>query len=389
MKKIVLTIITIFLMGTSLISGNKKSLFTQPVPGLKKAPPVVRKDPALLSFGKGYFSPPPQQNSICVDSARNGYGMAYSILKSLDAVTDLNGTDWAGAAYRKFVPGNPNTGIIGVLEYDIAAGLQSSSFCIWDFINNMPNFGIGGRFPSFQAAAETPIPIWTQLQASGTTSTAGAYYTIDAFGWGWNAGGWLPPINWLQNTNPGIISSVWMGSTDYIKEANGTHYLGGVWEAELNTGNYTFLYGQGTDLANLNFNSGVINWPDSLYQMNHPHFAYGSGGFGAWVSTGYMVGDTSQDYRLLICKTYDYGATWGPVEYINWSDLGIPTYIAAYDSIWVPDPQGNPVLYVGPAYVGMTYDFDFIITPNNDLHIGCTIAWGAPAGPNSYYPHPL
>ena len=379
------SILIIFLLYATLFSDEKKIIYSQPVLKLEKAPPTIKHDSPFCPARKGRFSPPPQQNSLCVDSARNGYGMANSVPKSLDAVFALTGTDWTGAAYCKYVPGDPNTGIISVLGYHIAAGLHPSSFYFEDYINNIPNSSPGGIFPSFQAAPESPIPIWTEIQLPGDAS---AYYTLNTNGWEDYTGGWLPPISWLQNTNPAVISSVWMGSTDYLKESDGTYYLGGVWKVGLNTGGYTFLYGKGTTLANLNFNSGIINWPDSLYQMNPPHFAYGSGGFGAWVSTGYMVGDTSQNYRLLICKTFDYGATWGPVEYIDWNSLGIPTSISAGDSIWIPDPQGNPMLYVGAAYIGITYDFDFIITPNNDLHIGCTIAWGVPAGSNSYYPHP-
>ena len=197
----------------------------------------------------------------------------------------------------------------------------------------------------------------------------------------------MSPISWTENCDTNIIRSIWSGSTDLFLANNDTHYVGGVWENDLNSGDFTFLFGRSFDLVNWNFNCGIINWSNVQYEMNPPHFAYGSNGFGAWVSTGYFIGDPDENYKLMLCTTTDYGATWGSVQRFEWGDLGIPTQISAGDSIYVPDSLGiDSILYVGPAYVDITYTFDLVIPPTNELHVGCTVTWGPLAMPG-YYPN--
>jgi len=388
MRKFLTVSLLIVLILTVWVFANSPATVVQKY---DKAPLLLEEKTGILENEKGLMSAPPQLNSILIDSARNGYGYSSSGPKSVDITTDLFGTDWAGVTYRKFVPGDPNTGIIGVAELNITAGFDYANFTFWDYINNMANYGIGGRFPSFLAAPEGPIPVWNQYQAAGTPTTSDAFLSFDFFGWGPSGGGFVPPVSWSQNSNPSVIHSLWLGCTDLYKDANNTYHIGGIWEIDLNSGDYTFIHGTSTDLMTWNFENATLDWGATLVQMNVPRFAWGSNGFGAWMSTGYLVGTGDEDYKIMLCTTNDYGQTWSQIQRFDFAQLGIPEEITAADSIYIPDPNnpGQFILYVGPASVGITYDFDLIILPNNEIHIGCTITWGAPAGPTSYYPNGL
>ncbi|GAB4378095.1 MAG: hypothetical protein Kow0042_26520 [Calditrichia bacterium] len=371
----------------------KKVYLTQKAPVVEKEP-LLQEDPsAFPTSTRGLLSAPPQTNSILIDSARNGYGYSSSGPKSVDWTIDLFGNEWFGVCYRKFVPGDPATGIIGVAELDATAGFSYSNFTFWDYINNVPGTTIGGRFPSFLAAPEGPVPVWNQYDVAGTPTQSRAMLSFDIFGWGPFAGGFIPPVNWAQNSNPAIIHSLWLGCTDLYKDPTGLYHIGGVWEIDLNSGDYTFIHGTSTDLQTWTFESASLDWPATLLQCNVPRFAWGSNGFGAWMSTGYLIAGGDTDYKVMLCTTDDYGVTWSPISRYEFSDLGIPETITAADSIYIPDPN-NPnqfILYTGPAEVGITYDFDLIILPNNDIHIGCTISWGPPVPnqPGFYYPNRL
>lgn len=394
MKQIfILSLSLLFLLTTLALSSDRE--FANPkqsMPKLERAPVLQDRPYAPLENERGVMSAPPQLNSILIDSARNGYGFSSSGPKSADMTTDLTNTDWLGMVYRKFVPGDPNTGIIGVAELNVTAGFDYSNFTFWDYINNMSPYGIGGRYPSFHAAPEGPVPVWNQyFSGIPPTTVSDAFLSFDFFGWGSTGGGFIPPESWSQNSDPNVIHSLWLGNTDLYKDDNGTYHAGGVWEIGLNEGNYTFIHGESSDLMTWTWENATVDWSNLEFDGNSPRFAWGSNGFGVWVSTGYFVGG-NDDFKLMVATTNDYGQTWSPISRLDWQDdLGIQEYISASDSIYVPNPNPPPdtILYVDSAYVGITYDFDVTVTPNNDIHIGCTIAWGPSAGPSSYYPHGL
>jgi len=392
LKKLLLVGFIILFSSFALSAfAGVRSCTTEKMQKLEVQPQLIDRLDGFTGSTRGLTSAPPQMNSILIDSARNGYGWYIADQHSADYATDLFGTAWGGWCYRKFVPGDPNTGIIGVAELNIDAGFDYANITFWDYINNMPNYGIGGRYPSFVATPEGPVPIWTQFQADGTPTVADAFLSFDFFGWGPSGGGFIPPVSWSQNSNPVVIHSLWKGSTDIVKDPNGTWHIGGIWEIDLNTNDYTCITGESTDLMTWNFENAVVDWPVSLLTMNSPRLNFGSNGFGAWVSTGFFTGSPEEDYKILVCTTNDYGITWSQVKQLEWSDVGIPTEITYDDSIYVPDPQnpGQYILYSGPAYVGITYDFDAVVLPNNEIHIGATISWGPEAGPTSYYPNGL
>ena len=391
MKKVVLFSLCLLLVLSAVAYSAVKVVPKQEAQKLELAPPILEPPTVPLENSNGLLSAPSQLNSILIDSARNGYGYSSSAPHSVDYTTDLFGSDWVGVCYRKFVPGDPNTGIIGVAELDVNAGFDYSNFTFWDYINNVTGTTIGGRFPSFQAAPEGPVPIWNQYDVAGTRTQSRAMLSFDFFGWGPFGGGFIPPVDWAKDSNPAIIHSLWLGATDLYKDATGLYHIGGVWEIDLNSGNYTFIHGTSTDLQTWTFESASVDWSVSdIPSMNVPRFAWGTNGFGAWVSTGYMTSSPDQDFKLMLCTTNDYGATWSQIRRYDFDEVGIPENITAADSIYIIDQTtGDTLLYTGPAEVGITYDFDLIVLPTNDLHVGVTVSWGPPASATTYYPNDL
>ncbi len=350
-----------------------------------KAPRPFERPLSNYQVAKGTMSAPNLMNSVLFDSARNGYGWYVSQMHSVDLAVDASGKPWVGACYRKYVPGDPNTGIIGVMELDVDAGFSYDNMTFFDYINNLSPYGIGGRYPSFVATDMGPVPVWNQyMSGSPPTEVSDGYISFDLFGWGPFAGGFINPVNVTPNPGPGV-GGLWLGSSSVVKDASGTYHYGGVWECHLNEGDFTWVHGTSTDLSTWTFNDAVINWPKTLFEMNNPIFYWGTGGFGAWMSTGYYVGSADQDFKVILCTTDDYGQTWNTPVRFEWSDLGIPDQITLADSIINPE---TGTYYVGPAELLFTYDFDMIITPDNVIHFVGTLGWGVPAASGGYYPHP-
>ncbi|GAB4335506.1 MAG: hypothetical protein Kow0037_15480 [Calditrichia bacterium] len=391
MRKVLLISMVLLAILAAMGFANEYPMAKQPVEHLSVAPVIMEKAPMVTENENGTMAPPLQLNSICIDSGRNGYGFASSAPKSMDFATDLFGNDWVGVAYRKFVPGDPATGIIGVAELDVTAGFDYANVAFFDYINNVSGPTIGGRYPSFLAAPEGPIPVWNQYDVAGTPTQSRAMLSFDFFGWGPNGGGFIPPEDWAKNSDPNVIHSLWLGAPDIYKDASGVYHVGSVWEIDLNSGNYTFIHGTSSDLQTWTFENASLDWDINMVPaMNVPRFAWGSNGFGVWVSTGYLASSPDQDYKLLMCTTEDYGATWSDVRRYDFSELGIPEEITADDSIYVPDPSGTgTILYVGPASVGISYDFDVTVLPNNEIHVGANISWGPEASATTYYPNGL
>jgi hypothetical protein len=403
MKQSFIVVLILLVISSVAFSAEIKKQTRHSAVKYDKAPPIqLEKDGITSRMGHGFLAAPPQLNSVLIDSARNGYGYSSSAPKSIDIATDaISGDDYAGVAYRKFVPGDPNSGIIGVAELNITQGFEYDNFSFYDYVNNISPFGVGGRFPSFQAADIGPVPIWNQYTVNFPDSTESvAYLSYDFFGWGPSGGGFNPPEDWAQNSPPNISERApWLGCTDIYKDANATYHIGGIWELDLNSGNYTFLYGNSADLNTYTWSPGIdptdVGWTATDLEMNVPRFAWGTNGFGAWVSTGHFLGTGDDDFKLMLCTTNDYGQNWSAIQRFEFSEIGLPETITAADSIFVPDPN-NPdttILYTGVASTGITYDFDLIITPNNEIHVGCNLSWGAPVDPNdpggSYYPNGL
>ncbi|HFE64848.1 MAG TPA: T9SS type A sorting domain-containing protein [Caldithrix sp.] len=391
MRSAVLLLLIVLFVVPGFVFGTQKSVVKQKTQKLEFVLQPNEQLDTPVENSRGLLSAPTQTNSILIDSARNGYGFSSSGPKGVDWTIDLFGNEWVGVAYRKFVPGDPNTGIIGVAELDATAGFNYSNITFWDYINNVTGTTIGGRYPSFVAAPEGPLPMWTQYDVAGTPTQARAMLSFDFFGWGPFGGGFIPPVDWAKDSNPAIIHSLWLGNTDLYKDASNVYHIGGVWEIDLNSGNYTFIHGTSTDLQSWTFENASLDWSTiDIPSMNVPRFAWGTNGFGAWVSTGYLSSSPDQDYKLMLCTTNDYGAHWGQVQRFDFSELGIPETITAADSIYIVDPTtGEIVLYTGDASVGITYDFDLIVLPNNELHVGCTISWGPPASATEYFPNKL
>jgi len=397
MRQAVIVVLALLVINSTAFSAETKKEVRHAAVRYDKAPPIQAENDGITSrMGKGFLAAPPQLNSVLIDSARNGYGYSNSGPKSIDIATDLfSGDDYAGIAYRKFVPGDPNSGIIGVAELNINQGFEYSSFSFYDYVNNISPFGVGGRFPSFQAADIGPVPIWNQYTVNFPDSTESvAYLSYDFFGWGPSGGGFNPPEDWSKGSPANISERApWLGCTDMYKDANGTYHFGGIWELDLNSGNYTFLYGISTDLNSYTWSPGIdptdVGWTANDVEMNNPRFAWGTNGFGAWVSTGYILNTGDEDFKLMLCTTNDYGENWSAIQRFEFGQLGFREQIALADSII--DGNDTTQYYIGPAYNGLTYDFDLIITPDNEIHVGVTHSWGVPVtgNPDSYYPRGL
>ncbi|MFZ0390133.1 MAG: T9SS type A sorting domain-containing protein [Calditrichia bacterium] len=390
-----LSSVIVVLLAALVFAGTPVNQ-TQPAKQMQIAP-VIIENQGIAPEVRSINSAPPQMNSILIDSSRNGYGFSTSGPKSADMATDLTDVDWLGMAYRMFVPGDPNSGIIGVAEMNATAGFDYSNFTFQQYINAMANFGLGGRYPSFVAMPEGPVPIWNQYftAAVGTGPTeSDAFLSFDFFGWGPFGGGWIAPESWSQNSNPADIHSLWLGHTDIKRDQQGVYHAGGWWEIDLNTGNQTFIHGTSTDLQSWTWENASVDISATQFEGNSPRFAYGSDGFGAWMTTGHFMPapPASDDFKIMFATTNDWGLTWSAITRLDYeADLGIPEYIYASDSIYVPDPNGNPILYEDSASVGVTYDHDLIVLPNDELHFGCTISWGpyADQAAGTYYPNGL
>ena len=396
MRYFVLFVFVLFALSGTLVSKD----YLQPNESVKlqdKAPVLLENDTNVNYSERGILAAPPQFNSIVFDSARNGYGWSNSGPRALDMAVDaISGDVFAGACYRGWVTGDANSGIIAVSALNVSQGFDLNNISITQYINTpLPTDpSLGGRYPSFQAAPEGPIPIWNQYTVAGTPTTSDAKLAFDVFGWG--GGGFTPMISWTTNSEPGTIHSLWLGCTDLYKDPNGTYHIGGMWEIDLNTDYWTFIHGTSTDLSNWTWDPGIdpadVGWTvNDIASMNNPRFAWGSNGFGAWVSTGYFAGTGDTDYKLMLCTTNDYGATWSAVQRFEFSQLGFPETITQADSIIDPNDTTGTTYYVGDAQNGFTYQFDLIVTPNNEIHFGCTHTWGVPVtgDPTSYYPHGL
>lgn len=386
MRYFVLFIFILFTLSGALVSKDytqsKEKAYAQ-----DKAPVLFENESSINYQERGILAAPPQLNSIVFDSARNGFGYSNSGPRSVDMAVDASSNVRVGVCYRGYESGDANSGIIKAANLNASQGFDLSNIDIDSYINTIPANGLGGRFPSFQAAPGGPVPIWNQYTVAGTPTVSDAMLSFDVLGWG--AGFWIPQESWSKNSDPNIIHSLWLGCTDLYQDASNVWHMGGIWEIDLNAGDYTFIHGTSTNLQNWTWDAGIdpstVGWTATDVEMNNPRFAWGSNGFGAWVSTGYFLGTGDDDFKLMLCTTNDYGATWSAVQRFEYSQLGWPEQITLADSLINPEDTLN--YYVGDAYNGITYQFDLVVTPNNEIHVGMTHSWGIPSSTaGSYYP---
>lgn len=339
---------------------------------LIKAPPPVKTPTRERIIHKGSLSPPVELNSICFDSSRNGYGWANSTPKPIDY---SYAQDVVGAAYRMFVPGWPNTSHGGWVRYKLPDLFIYSSLHISDLVDLIMPYELSVRNPILLATDTTAIAPLIDYNSGS------CYLGLVVNTWGGPYGSIT--IDYIEIPLPWSSFSIY--SADVVKTAANEYRIGLIVD-------YGFVLVGSPDGVQWNLlHYAQPPGSDSL-AMNTPHFAWGSNGFGAWMSTGHFLSQPSGDYLPLISSTTDYGITWTTPQQYTWEQMGIPDSIGPVDSIYVPDPNnpGDSILYNGPAHVGLTYDFDFLIQPDNAMHLGGTLTWGpyTDSTETSFYPHP-
>ena len=297
---------------------------------------------------------------ILFDSSNHGYGWYLSANEPVD---------YAGgylmAVYRKYNTGT--TGEIGVAIWETADSLHNMMIC--GQLNANPPTGPGGRgrYPSAIATLEYPYALWTEFwdPAGQDPKYADGLMSVDELGW--MQGFWTPPMDFAENSDPGIIYGLWVVMADFTVDMEGIYHIITCWEESLNSNYYTFIHGTSDDGIIWTFeNASVDITPYMVPAMNHPQVAYGEDGFTIWMATGRLP--EFEDFRILMGKSYDYGETWVDTIYHYTSfDMGIPNLIG--DTLWLVTAEGDTVAgVIDSVYTGFTYDQDVTIAPDGSIH---------------------
>ncbi|OYV03202.1 hypothetical protein CGW93_01945, partial [candidate division bacterium WOR-3 4484_18] len=105
---------------------------------------------------------------------------------------------------------------------------------------------------------------------------------------GWMQGFWTPPMDFAENSDPGIIYGLWVVMADFIPkygEAARMWHIITCWERELNSDHYTFIHGTSDDGIIWTFENATLDiTPAIVPAMNHPQLAYGEDGFTIWMA---------------------------------------------------------------------------------------------------------
>jgi hypothetical protein len=358
-----------------------------------------------------------------IDMQPNGLGWANSSLHPIDRFYGLQKfdeeeVDFLLLAYRQLISGSSETGIIGVTEIDISAGLENSTVYTFEQVANTSNMngGIGGRYPSC-VALDVPFIAYNwyvRAQDTGYDDDAAISHPYMISDWyqayGDDGGDWSSAIPEFRMDEGYLHHDVdenrlWNGAVDVVKTGDDLYYYAGLYANWFTAGEYE-NEGVQSDYVVLN---AVSDGPDpefygwiidtdpyviDVQQVSYlsPGLDMNTTGFGAVAGPGHLEwhhpdsGWYYNELKITYQITQDYGVNWSDPDTVSFGDLGFPLYVYSEDSLLLYyDENEELVSYEGSTFMGTNGDMDVLVTDDNTIFVAFNGLWGRP-GDDGWYP---
>ena len=341
---------------------------------------------------------------VMVDSSRNGYGWLSDKIRSIDFNQDEG---YLLIGFRKYEINDPATGILGALDANVNDGLANAEITAYGYLNAALTNTIGARYPG-AIALDLPFVHFNQYisgDANETPALSDPYLVTDYFG-GYGSIDWSEPFQMdegYQHHDSPTGNRLWNGPVNIVKDASGVyHYLGVYTNWYLSSEGLPSDYVALTATADDPTDQWTINTSPTVFDvtkftMLNPAVAMNASGFGVMAWAGDKVPLDSLFYdqlKITYMTTEDYGVTWSGPETVDVTQMGIPDYVYAtdsliLDSITVDSSTGvkdtTYYFYEGPTSVWTNSDMSVVVDDDNNIYIGCNLFWGEPFGSHGQY----
>ncbi len=340
-----------------------------------------------------------------VDSSRNGYGWLSDKIRSIDFNIDEG---YVLVGFRKYEISDPRTGILGALDINVSEGLMSGEITSYGFLNAglLPNT-IGARYPG-AIALDLPFIHFNQYisgDANETPAISSPYLVTDYYG-GYGAIDWSEEFKMdegYQHHDSPTGNRLWNGPVNIVKDANGTYHYLGVYSnwflsSEGLPTDYVALIATSDDPTDQwTIDTSPTVFDVTQFTMLNPTVSMNSSGYGVMAFSGNTIPLDSLFYdqlKITYMITEDYGKTWSAPQIVDFTEMGIPDYVYAadsliLDSISVDSSTGvydtTYHYYEGPTTVWTNGDMSALVDEDNNIYIGCNLFWGEPFGSHGQY----